>query len=85
MKLIYCDAEWIMVQVSISVLNMKEINLHQKKKRGKRKKKQLDKELPHPNPLWRKLSTEKLMLLNCGVGEDSRESLGLQGDPTSPS
>ena len=22
--------------------------------------------------LWRKLSTEKLMLLNCGVGEDSR-------------
>ena len=26
-----------------------------------------------------------LMLLNCGVGEDSCESLGLQGDPTSPS
>ena len=25
------------------------------------------------------------MLLNCGVGEDSWESLGLQGDPTSPS
>ena len=24
------------------------------------------------------------MLLNCGVGEDSSESLGLQGDPTSP-
>ena len=35
--------------------------------------------------LWRKLSTEELMLLNCGVGEDSWESLGLQGDPTSPS
>ena len=34
--------------------------------------------------LWRKLSTEDLMLLNCGVGEDSWESLGLQGDPTSP-
>ena len=33
--------------------------------------------------LWRKLS-EELMLLNCGVGEDSWESLGLQGDPTSP-
>ena len=33
----------------------------------------------------RKLSTKKLMLLNCGVGEDSWESLGLQGDPTSPS
>ena len=32
-----------------------------------------------------KLSAEKLMLLNCGVGEDSWESLGLQGDPTSPS
>ena len=29
--------------------------------------------------------SSKLMLLNCGVGEDSRESLGLQGDPTSPS
>ena len=35
--------------------------------------------------LWRKLSIEELMLLNCGVGEDSWESLGLQGDPTSPS
>ena len=23
-----------------------------------------------------------MMLFNCGVGEDSRESLGLQGDPT---
>ena len=34
--------------------------------------------------LWRKLSTEELMLLNYGVGEDSWESLGLQGDPTSP-
>ena len=33
----------------------------------------------------RKLSTKELMLLNCGVGEDSWESLGLHGDPTSPS
>ena len=33
----------------------------------------------------RKLSTGELMLLNCGVGEDSWESLGQQGDPTSPS
>ena len=33
----------------------------------------------------KKLSAEELMLLNCGVGEDSGESLGLQGDPTSPS
>ena len=31
----------------------------------------------------RKLSTEELMLLNCGAGEDSWESLGLQGDQTS--
>ena len=34
--------------------------------------------------LWRRQSAEELMLLNCGVGEDSWESLGLQGDPTSP-
>ena len=33
----------------------------------------------------KKLSTEELMLLNCGVGEDSWESLGQRGDPTSPS
>ena len=32
----------------------------------------------------KKLSIEELMLLNCGVGKDSRESLGLQGDPTKP-
>ena len=32
--------------------------------------------------LWRMMSAEELMLLNCGVGEDSWESLGLQGDPT---
>ena len=32
-----------------------------------------------------KLSTKELMLLNCGVGEDSSESLELQGEPTSPS
>ena len=30
-------------------------------------------------------SLEELMLLNYGVGEDSWESLGLEGDPTSPS
>ena len=34
--------------------------------------------------LWRRLSAKELVLLNCGVGEDSWESLGLQGDPTSP-
>ena len=28
----------------------------------------------------RRLSTEEFMLLNCGVGEDSWQSLGLQGD-----
>ena len=31
------------------------------------------------------LKAEKLILLNCGAGEDSCEPLGLQGDPTSPS
>ena len=31
------------------------------------------------------MSTKELMLLNCVAGEDSWESLGLQGDPTSPS
>ena len=34
--------------------------------------------------MWRRLSAEELMLLICGVGEDSWESLGLQGDLTSP-
>ena len=34
--------------------------------------------------LWRRLSAEQLMRLNCGVGEDSWGSLGLQGDPASP-
>ena len=32
----------------------------------------------------KKLRAEELMLLNCGAGEDSCESLALQGDPTSP-
>ena len=35
--------------------------------------------------LQRKLGTEKLMLLNCGFGEESWESRGLQEDPSSPS
>ena len=34
--------------------------------------------------LWRRLSIEELMLLNCGVGEDSSESLGLRGEPVHP-
>ena len=33
----------------------------------------------------RTMSTEELMLLNSGVGEDSSASLGLQGDSTIPS
>ena len=33
----------------------------------------------------KKADAEELMLLNCGVGEDSWESLRLQGHPTSPS
>ena len=32
---------------------------------------------------YKKMSAEELMLLNCGVGEDSWESIGLQGDPVS--
>ena len=33
----------------------------------------------------KKVEHWKLILLNCGVGEDSWESLGLWGDPTGPS
>ena len=33
----------------------------------------------------KKTNAEELMLLNCGTGEDSWESLGLQGDQTSQS
>ena len=31
----------------------------------------------------KKAETEEVMLLNCGVGEDSQEFLEKQGDPTS--
>ena len=33
----------------------------------------------------KKSSAKELMLLNCGIGEDSSASLGMQGNPTSPS
>ena len=33
----------------------------------------------------KKAEQKELILLNCGAGEDSLESLGLQGDPTSQS
>ena len=33
--------------------------------------------------LWRRLSAKEL-ILNCGVEKDSWETLGQQGDPTSP-
>ena len=33
----------------------------------------------------KKAECQKLMFLNCGVGEDSRVSLGVQEDPASPS
>ena len=33
----------------------------------------------------KKAECQRMMLLNCGVGEDSGESLGLQGDPSSSS
>ena len=32
----------------------------------------------------KKAEHRRIDVLNCGVGEDSRESLGLQGDPTGP-
>ena len=32
----------------------------------------------------KKAECRRIDALNCGVGEDSWESLGLQGDPTSP-
>ena len=31
------------------------------------------------------VSNEELVVLNCGVGQDPLESLGLQGDPNSQS
>ena len=33
----------------------------------------------------KKAEHRKIDVLNCGVGEDSLESLGLQGDPSRPS
>ena len=33
----------------------------------------------------RSLSSKEVMLSNCGAEEDTQESLGLQGDQTSPS
>ena len=33
----------------------------------------------------KKAECQRIDALNCGVGEDSCESLGLPGDPTSPS
>ena len=33
---------------------------------------------------WTVKKAKELMLLKCGVGEDSCESLRLQGDPASP-
>ena len=33
----------------------------------------------------KKVDHQRMMLLNCGAGEDSRESLGQQGDQTSQS
>ena len=40
---------------------------------------------PPAFPTHHPATSSELMLLNCGVGEDSWESVGLQGDPTSPS
>ena len=51
--------------------------------RGQKKKNSVH--AAYPTVLWSILVCIYLMLLNCSVGEDSWESLGLQGDPTSPS
>ena len=40
---------------------------------------------PPPACIKGRLTAEELMLLNCGIGEDSWEYLGLQGDQTSQS
>ena len=40
---------------------------------------------PGDSSTIKKAKHEELMLLNCVVGEDSWESLALQGNPTSPS
>ena len=58
-------------KIKLSSPDSHQNNKSQKIKKKKKKKKELN--------------VEELMLLNCGVGEDSWESLGLQGDPTSPS
>ena len=39
----------------------------------------------HENWTIKKLNAEELMLLNCGIGEDSCKSLEQQGDQTSQS
>ena len=50
----------------------------------------LDKAMVFPLVMYgcwtiKKAEHQRIDALNCGVGEDSWESLGLQGDPTSPS
>ena len=48
----------------------------------------LDQSVLEANGLWsglRVMTAKELMLLNCGVEEDSWESLGLQGDQISQS
>ena len=42
-------------------------------------------ELSNKKLCFFQLSAKELMILNCGVGEDSWESLGLQGDQSSQS
>ena len=54
---------------------------------------QIDKVTEYSSVWWygceswtvKKVEHWELMFLNCGIGEDSWESLGLQGDQTSPS
>ena len=60
-----------------------ELRFH--KTNGTAKKPQKTTNIVYLTQYIKKLSTEELMLLNCGVEEDSWESLGLQEDQTSQS
>ena len=57
-----------------SILNSRDITLQTKVR--------LVKAVVFPT-IERRLSAEELMLLTCGARDDSRKSLGLQGDQTS--
>ena len=93
------EVQWIMGNRAITLGNMQLILLnglknHHGKDRGVVKGKTRLVEYSEVFPVvmygcesWtiNKAECRRIDALNCGVGEDSWESLGLQGDPTSPS